>query len=118
MSSPRIYKSSQFMQVSVCEPIRSVVLESPHSVIVAWHVEPGQAIAPHTHPHGQDTWTILAGCGQYQVDAQGHTLEVVPGDVVVALQGQVHGVRCTGAEPLRFISVVAPFEAGFEPLTT
>jgi len=117
MSKQRVYPSSDYMQVTEGEPIRSVVVESVHSVIVAWHVEPGQVIAPHTHPEGQDTWTILSGQGQYQIDALGNTVEVVPGDVVVAQKGQVHGVVCTSSEPLRFISVVAPFEAGYEPLT-
>ena len=116
MTTQRIFPSHQFMQASTGEPIRSVVLESAHSVVVAWHVEPGQCIAPHTHPHGQDTWTILSGQGRYQTDANGQTQDVVPGDVVVALQGQVHGVQCTSTEPLRFISVVAPFEAGYELL--
>lgn len=113
MSSQRVFKSSNHMQVSEGEPIRSVVQESEHSIIVAWHVEPGQTIAPHTHPGGQDTWTILSGHGEYQTDELGNTVRVTSGDVVVAKQGQVHGVRCTSDEPLRFISVVAPIEAGY-----
>lgn len=113
MSNQRVFKSSEHMQASRGEPIRSVVLESEHSVIVAWHVEPDQTIAPHTHPQGQDTWTILSGHGEYQVDEQGNTVSVTAGDVVVARQGQVHGVKCTSNEPLQFISVVAPIEAGY-----
>ncbi len=116
MSQQRVYKSNDHMQVSEGDPIRSVVVESAHAVIVAWHVEPGQTIAAHTHPEGQDTWTILSGQGQYQTDEVGHTVAVSAGDVVVALRGQVHGVVCTSPEPLRFISVVAPFEAGYVPL--
>ena len=42
MSTHRVYKSHEFMQPAEKEPIRSVVVESSHSVIVAWHVEPGQ----------------------------------------------------------------------------
>ncbi len=116
MNSQRVYKSSEHMQPSDGEPVRSVVLESEHSVIVAWHVAPGQRIAAHTHPQGQDTWTILSGQGQYQTDEQGGFVNVVPGDVVVARKGEVHGVLCTSPEPLRFISVVAPLEAGYLPL--
>lgn len=113
MSSQRVFKSSEHMQVSDGEPIRSVVQESEHSVIVAWHLEPGQTIAAHVHPQGQDTWTILSGHGEYQIDEQGNTVRVTPGDVVVAKQGQVHGVTCTSSEALRFISVVAPIDAGY-----
>lgn len=118
MNPQRVYRSADHMQVSEGEPIRSVVVATEHSVIVAWLVMPGQSIAPHTHPHGQDTWTILSGEGRYQIDETGATVPIVPGDVVVAAQGQVHGVSCTGQEPLRFISVVAPSEAGYVPLPT
>ena len=116
MSNQRVYKSSEFMQESDGEPIRSVVVESEHSVVVAWHVKPGQKISPHTHPNGHDTWTILTGQGQYQFDEKGNSMAVVPGDIVVAEKGQVHGVLCTGSEPLRFVSVVAPLDAGYVPL--
>jgi quercetin dioxygenase-like cupin family protein len=117
MSTKRVHKSIDYMQASDGDPIRSVISESEHAAIVAWHVKPGQKIAPHTHPHGQDTWTILSGQGQYQIDAEGNAVTVLPGDVVVARSGQVHGVLCTSSEPLRFVSVVAPLEAGYEPLT-
>jgi quercetin dioxygenase-like cupin family protein len=116
MSQRRVYQSNDHMQVSEGDPIRSVVVESEHAFIVAWHVEPGQTIAAHTHPEGQDTWTILSGQGQYQIDEAGNTVAVSAGDVVVAMRGQVHGVVCTSPEPLRFISVVAPLEAGYVPL--
>jgi quercetin dioxygenase-like cupin family protein len=118
MHSQRVYTSSDHMQPSAGEPLRSVVAESEHAVIIAWHVEPGQTIAAHTHPCGQDTWTILSGKGLYQIDAAGQTVPVVAGDVVVARTGQVHGVQCTGDEALRFISVVAPLDAGYERLPT
>lgn len=117
MTSQRVYKSSEHMQPSDGDPLRSVVLESEHSVIVAWHVAPGQRIAAHTHPEGQDTWTILSGHGRYQADEHGSFVDVAPGDVVVARKGEVHGVVCTSPEPLLFISVVAPREAGYVPLS-
>jgi quercetin dioxygenase-like cupin family protein len=114
VSTRRIYPSRDFFQASSGEPIRSVVTESADAVVVAWHVAPGQSIAPHVHPAGRDVWTILAGRGRYIVASSGETQEVVAGDVAVANAGQVHGVINDGAEPLSFISVVAPITAGFE----
>jgi quercetin dioxygenase-like cupin family protein len=114
--SPRIFKSSAFMQPAEGEPIRSVITQSAQATVVAWHIEPGQRIAVHIHPNGQDTWTILAGSGQYQLDAAGTSRSIVAGDVVVAHQGEPHGVHNTGSVPLVFISVVSPLEAGFELL--
>lgn len=114
--SHRVFSSADFMQASEGEPIRSVVVQTTEAVVVAWLVMPGQRIAAHVHPSGQDTWTVLSGQGQYQTTAEGDSKVLVAGDVAVAYTGCVHGVRNTGTEPLRFISVVTPAEAGYELL--
>lgn len=116
MNPTRIFPSAEFMQPSDGDPIRSVVVETPDSVVVAWHVKPGQRIAAHVHPAGQDTWTILSGQGEYQVEASGTSRPIKAGDVAVAYTGAVHGVYNNGTEPLRFISVVSPASAGYELL--
>ncbi len=115
MTSQRVFKVDQFLQPSDGEPIRSIVAESAHASIVAWFVKPGQRIAPHLHPHGQDTWTVLEGGGLYCLDSADTTLPIAAGDVVVAPAGSVHGVLNTGTQPLVFVSVVCPAEAGFVP---
>ncbi len=114
MSRIRIFTSELFMHAAEGEPIRSIVTESPDATVVAWHILPGQRIASHRHPEGQDTWTILSGKGAYQTTTVGESRTIVAGDVVVAHRGQVHGVHNHGPEPLRFISVVTPSTAGFE----
>lgn len=116
MTDERIFDSAAFLQPSEGEPVRSVVTQTAHAVIVAWHVGPGQTIRPHVHPHGQDTWTILAGAGDYLVDLHGKTRRIVAADVVIARANEVHGVYNGGSEPLVFISVVSPAEAGYELL--
>lgn len=116
MASTRIFKSTDFFQPTEGEPIRSVVTETEHATVVAWYVKPGQTIAPHVHPHGQDSWTILSGQGTYYLDIIGTTTTIVAGDVVIAPIGCVHGVVNTGDEPLQFISVVTPAEAGYQPV--
>jgi quercetin dioxygenase-like cupin family protein len=114
MSMSRIFKSSEFFQPTDGEPIRSVITESKEAVIVAWYIQPGQTIPAHTHPHGQDTWTILAGRGEYYLDQAETTQSIVAGDVVVAHTGCVHGVVNNGNEPFVFISVVSPADAGYQ----
>lgn len=116
MKPDRIFSSAAFMQSSDGEPVRSVIAQSPQATIVAWYIKPGQRIAAHVHPQGQDTWTILSGRGKYQLDANGASQDVVAGDVVIAHVGEVHGVLNDGTDPLVFVSVVTPLEAGFEPL--
>ena len=113
---PRVFNLNLFLRPSEAEPIRSVVTETPDATVVAWLVQPGQRIAPHIHPHGQDTWMVISGRGDYQVDAAGRSVPIAAGDVVVAGTSEVHGVLCTSAEPLVFMSVVCPGEAGYVPL--
>ena len=112
----RVFKLSLFLQPSVGEPIRSVVAQTADATAVAWVVQPGQRIAPHMHPDGQDTWMVMSGHGDYQLDVKGRTVSVAAGDVVIAATGEVHGVLCTSTEPLVFVSVVCPAEAGYVAL--
>jgi quercetin dioxygenase-like cupin family protein len=116
MSNQRVFKVADLLQPNDGEPIRSVVHATQDAAIVAWTVKPGQRITSHVHPSGQDTWTILAGEGDYQLDAAGQTVRITAGDVVVAPTGAVHGVLNTGAQALVFVSVVSPADSGYEPL--
>jgi quercetin dioxygenase-like cupin family protein len=77
---------------------------------------PGQEIHAHTHPHGQDTWMILSGRGEYYLDRSGSTKSIVVGDIVIAPTDAVHGVSNNADEPLVFISIVSPATAGYERL--
>ena len=116
MNSERVFPSQDFFVTSDGAPVRSIVTENHEAVIVAWCVQPGQCIDPHVHPHGQDTWTILTGEGDYILDLRDTRRRVAAGDVVVARPGSVHGVHNDGVAPLRFISVVSPAQAGYEPV--
>jgi quercetin dioxygenase-like cupin family protein len=118
MSSNRIFNSSKFFQPSTGEPVRSAITESADAAIVAWYIQPGQEIAAHIHPQGQDTWTILSGRGDYYLDRAGSRQSIEMGDVVVAPAGAVHGVFNSGDESLVFISVVSPLNAGYQLVIT
>lgn len=114
MSPKRLFKVTDFLQPADGEPIRSVITESADAAVVAWHIKPGQCISAHVHPDGQDTWTILSGCGEYRLGAKGESIAIAQGDVLVAHRREVHGVLNTGQEPLVFVSVVSPSASGFE----
>jgi quercetin dioxygenase-like cupin family protein len=51
---------------------------------------------------------------EYYLDRLGTTQSIVAGDVVVAPIGSIHGVFNNGDEPLLFMSVVSPADAGYE----
>ena len=108
----RIFSVADYVQPSEGEPIRSVVLETRDSIIVVWHVHPGQEIAAHVHPNGQDTWTVLSGMADY-FQGNGIVRALREGEIAVARPGQVHGARNIGTEPFVFVSVVASANAGY-----
>ncbi len=108
----RVFTVAEYVRPSEGDPIRSVVLETAQSVIVVWHVHPGQEIAAHIHPQGQDTWTVLSGVAEYY-QGDGDICKLKAGEIAVAKQGQIHGARNIGSEPFVFVSVVAPGNAGF-----
>ncbi len=108
MSPERLFKVTDFLHPADGEPIRSVITESADAAVVAWYVKPGQRISAHVHPDGQDTWTILSGCGEYRVSADGESIAIAKGDVLVAHRREVHGVLNSGQGPLVFVSVVLP----------
>lgn len=95
------------------EPIRSVVHATDDAAVVAWTVRPGQRISAHAHPEGQDTWTILEGEGDCQLDPAGQTTRIAAGDVVASPRAAVHGVLNKGSQPLIFVSVVRLALSGF-----
>jgi quercetin dioxygenase-like cupin family protein len=121
-STTRIFNIAKFFQPTDGAPIRSVITASPEAVVVVWYIQPKQEIPAHQHPHGQDTWTILAGRGQYYLGSEAspakhdrdNTQSISMGDVVIAPTGAVHGVFNHGDEPLIFISVVSPADAGYQ----
>ena len=116
MPTNRIFDSQNHFEPSDNEPIRSVVSTSSDATVVAWYVKPGQSIKPHRHPHGQDTWTILSGEGYYVINEKGSETKVKAGDIVIAHTNEVHGLHNRSANPIYFISVVSPAEAGYELL--
>lgn len=109
---PRTFPVADYIRTSEGDPIRSVVLETPDSVIVVWHVRPGQEIPAHIHPHGQDTWTVLSGAAEY-FQGNGVVCGLKAREIAVAKPGQVHGARNTGEEDFVFVSVVASSNAGY-----
>lgn len=116
MHQDRVFDAADYFSAGENEPPRVVITETQDSAVVCWHVAPGQRIEIHSHPTGQDTWVVLAGSGNYYTSASLEALPLGPGFVAVARRGQVHGALNTGTVPLRFVSVVAPAESGFEPV--
>jgi len=111
-SQTRVFNSAAFIRPSDFTPIRSVVLETPDSVVIVWHVAPGQEIAAHHHPAGQDTWTVLSGSADYYLGG-GRQQPLKAGDIAIARPGELHGAVNRGDSPFVFVSVVSSNQAGY-----
>ena len=81
-----------------------VLAETPHSRTTLWCLLPGQHIHPHEH-EGDHIWIVLEGEGTFLGD--GGPRPVGPGTVLVAPQGQAHGIDNSGKAGLVFVSVSA-----------
>ena len=109
----RKFNSEEYYKIDKDEPIRSIVSQSDDMVVVAWILKPGQEIKPHIHPHGQDTWQVVSGIGEYITNDKGNRMPIAQGDIMVARRGEIHGVFNNGTELLKIISIVSPVNAGY-----
>jgi quercetin dioxygenase-like cupin family protein len=87
-------------------------LASEESSDIVRHASPGQEIAAHVHPLGQDTWTVVSGEADYY-QGGGAISRIRAGDIAIARPGQIHDAINSGFEPFVFVSVVASGNAGF-----
>lgn len=76
--------------------------------IVAFHLEPGQTVPPHMSP-STVTVVVTEGAGTFQGEAGERELRV--GESAVYAPGEMHAI-VAGAEPLRFMALIAPRPGG------
>jgi len=76
--------------------------EVPHLAQLArTRLFPGQETSPHAHADLHEVFLVESGAGELVVDGVAHPL--APGDCAVVEPGEVHVLRCTGAEPLALV---------------
>lgn len=118
------------------QPYKRGLWASDHMRVATWHLEPGQRIVAHAHPHADDVMVILAGDGHYlsyddrgpdpqavytpqpgavvvppTVKAEDSGCRMIPvsaGHVIVAAAGAFHGVANTGGQPLLVVVATGP----------
>jgi mannose-6-phosphate isomerase-like protein (cupin superfamily) len=74
---------------------------------IAWlTLPPGATIGVHKHEKNEDAYIVVSGSGVF-VGADGKEIPVKAGDVTIARQGESHGMKNTGSEPLVILDVIA-----------
>lgn len=85
---------------------RLLVHDSPYMKILNFNFLPGQSLPLHAHDvEGQVSLLILEGEGEY-LAAEGQTIPVTAGDMVVCDIAEPHGVRARS--PMRVLVTIAP----------
>jgi len=67
-------------------------------------LEPGASIGYHIHEGESEIYYIYSGEGE--INDNGTTIPVKPGDAIVTPNGHGHGIRNTGEEALHFIALI------------
>lgn len=65
---------------------------------------PGNSIGEHYHSGDNEIFYILSGSAEY--NDNGNKVTLVPGDVAVCNDGEMHGMVNNGAEPVEFIALI------------
>ncbi len=69
-------------------------------------IPPGKASRKHYHPDAEESYYILSGTAQMELDGKHATLN--PGDSVVILPDQVHEISNTGTDDLVLLAICVP----------
>jgi mannose-6-phosphate isomerase-like protein (cupin superfamily) len=69
-------------------------------------LSPGQATERHYHAESEELYYVLEGDGEMEMD--GESARVVPGDAILIPPGAWHQIRADGSGPLRFLCCCAP----------
>ena len=109
----RIFHLNDLLRSDQDQLQRVEISRSGQANVIGWCALPGQRIAPHRHPDGQDTWLVVSGQADYLMEGD-EVRRLGVGDIAIAAPGQVHGACVVGSEPFTFVSVVSPAAAGFE----
>lgn len=67
-------------------------------------LEIGAEVPYHQHIGETETYYILSGCGTY--NDNGEEIVVKSGDVTFTADGESHGLRNNGTEPLHFMALI------------
>ena len=109
----RIFTAAEAVEFSDEHAEMTQISETSDSAVFVWGVKPGQEVAPHIHPDGQDTWVIIQGTLTYHL-GDGQSKQIDAGQVDVAPERTVHGGVNEGDDDVIFVSIHSGPDIGYE----
>ncbi|MDR0433925.1 MAG: cupin domain-containing protein [Gracilibacteraceae bacterium] len=79
-------------------------LPKSYKVFAEMVLQPGCSVGRHEHRGESEIYYVLAGAGE--IDVNGKTLQVKPGDVAVCPNGSYHSAKNTGGGELRILAMI------------
>jgi len=70
------------------------------------HMQPGEVISSHSHDLGVSVFLVLQGTVEFDIESD--VAELGVGQMCVALSGEKHSIRCTGAQPAAMYLSMTP----------
>ncbi|MDR1322196.1 MAG: cupin domain-containing protein [Gracilibacteraceae bacterium] len=81
-----------------------------YKVFAEMVLEPGCSVGQHEHHGESETYYVLSGTGEINVN--GETLQAKPGDVAVCHSGSFHSAKNTSDKELRILAMIVLEPAG------
>jgi len=82
-----------------------VLIPNTNGLVRLLCLEPGQSVALHKHPEGDEVFHVLSGKAEFTVSEE--TTQIETDSIVKAAAGTVHGWK-NGSERLILISMLIP----------
>ncbi len=73
-------------------------------MVVRTVIEPGSSMGYHAHENEIEFVYVLSGA--LEVNDNGNTVVVYPGDTVFSAEGEGHSLRAYGDEPAQYLAIV------------
>lgn len=108
----RIFALQTYAHFSDLRARVTEVVATDNSSIAVWAVQPGQEVAVHLHPSGQDTWIMLKGTLTYYL-GNGQLQTISAGECAIADSSQIHGAVNDGTEDAIFVSIYSAPKIGY-----
>ncbi len=106
MLHPEIIRPARHAVFSPDKMGKATLFESPRLLVGLNAFEPGQSHALHAHAGQDKVYHVLEGEGVFLLE--GRTLPMRAGDLLVAPEGEPHGIHNTSQGRLIVLAVLAP----------
>jgi quercetin dioxygenase-like cupin family protein len=106
MEHPSVIRPSDHAVYSPGKMGKATIFESARLLVGLNAFEPGQEHALHAHAGQDKVYHVIEGEGLFLLE--GRELAMTAGDLLVAPDGDAHGVRNTGGRRLLVIAILAP----------